>query len=615
MIPKNKILRALIVGLTVQSLFLTNHAFAGTVLITKTAVTDSAGASRTFFSSSERINLRIESYCTAAFSPDRIYYRFYIKNPAGAQVFYHDSNSTEGNAGSGAAALRNIPMSFYSGPGLYRFKAELVVGGVVRATDESKSFTVFSPVITLTYPPDRVTDLMDKPVTFRWVASGASKYRVSVADERSFYNPLWTLETPASYAQYPLNPDEDRQRLSGGTEYYWKAEGVSSDGSKVASSDIYSFTLKKEALSVSYRNLVVSSLEYDPMSTPPEKVIIKAGISNMGNQSETAVKLNLFVGGILSGFTQINSLMPAEKTVVDFEIASVREENIIVTIMIPGADENAKDNVLTKSFSVNLPEEWRNVPKILGRVLEAGTENGIPGIRLKLEGPASREIITGAGGQYKFANLIKGQYKISVLSEGIKGDAVSVNVTEEKAYPGNKISVTAVSGELPEREEQANSVVKGRVTDADKGDLAKVLVKLMRKTSGGEYREEGNVKTSAKGFYKLMNIRGGVYNIIFEKEGFETEIKEIEVEKGVIVIRDCALKAAAVPVSSKESDYTPVEAWQIIREKIKDKDVLGTLEGYKVSDISVNSGSVKETVGAIKEGELKIKSAEVEIIR
>jgi len=590
--------------------------FPGTVAITKTAVTDSAGASRTFFSSSERVSLRIESYCSAAYSPDRIYYKFYIMNPSGAQVFLHDSNSTEGNVGSGAAALRNIPMSFYSGPGLYRFKAELVVNGAIQATDESKSFTVFSPVITLTYPPDGVTDLLDKPVTFRWVSGGASKYRVSVGEERSFYNPMWTLETPASYVQYPLNPSQDQQRLSGGTQYYWKVEGLSADGSNVASSDVYAFTLKKEAVSVSYRNLAVTGLEYDPMSSPPERVILKTEISNMGNQSETAIKLNLFVGGILSGFTQINSLMPSEKTSAVFEIASVRQENIIVTVMILSADENAKDNVLTKSFSVNLPEEWRNVPKIIGRVVESGTENGIPGIRLKLEGPTAREIITGAGGQYKFENLAHGQYKIAVAAEGIKGEAVSVSVTKDKAYTGNKISVTADSGALPESDEKGNSVVKGQVTSAaDKSALGKVLVKLMRKTSLGEYRSESEAQTSNKGFYKMMNIRSGTCNIIFEKEGFETEIKELNVKKGVVVISDCKLKNKTASSSHEAAGYTHGEAWEIIRAKIKDKRVLSALEGYKVSDISINSGSVSEAVDAIKEGKLKIKSAEVEISR
>ncbi|MBU3954998.1 carboxypeptidase-like regulatory domain-containing protein [bacterium] len=592
-------------------------AYAGTVSITKTAVTDSVGALRSFFSSTERINLRIESFCSAPVSPDRIYYRFYIKNPSGAQVFYHDSNSTEGNTGAGAAALKNIPMSFYSGPGLYRFKAELVVGGIVQATDETKSFTVFSPVITLIYPPDAVTDLMDKPVTFRWVASGASKYKVYVDDEKSFYNPLWTGETPASYIQYPLNPSDDRQRLSGGTQYYWKVEGISSDGKKVAASDVRAFILKKESVSSSYRNLAITALEYDPMSSPPDRVILKAAIINMGNQSETGIKLNLFVGGILSGFTQINSLMPQEKTVVVFEIAGVFRENIIVTVMIEGADENAKDNVMTKSFSVNLPEEWRNVPKILGRVVEAGTDNGLPGIKLFLVGPVTRDTVSGSGGQYKFENLSSGQYKISVLAEGIEGEPVSVNVTEDRAYAGNKIEAASASGPLPpENEEKGSAVVKGQVkSGADKGALQKVTVKLMRKTSDGQYLSESEALTSEKGFYKLMNIRSGMYNIIFEKEGYETEIKEMKVKKGKTVIKDCALKIKAGSSTADDAGYTPQEAWEIIKANIKDMDMLSALEGYKVSAISINSGSVKDAVDAIKENKLKIKSAEVEIIR
>ena len=591
------------------------RAFAGSVIITKTAVTDTSGASRSFFSSSERINLRIESYCSSAYD-SRIFYKFYIYNPSGARVFLHDSNSTEANVGSGASSLRNIPMNFYSGPGMYRFRAELVVDGADQASDESKSFNIYSPIITLTYPYDGVIDLMDKPVTFRWVASGAPKYRVRVAEERSFYNPLWTLETPASYAQYPLNPPEDRQKLSGGTQYYWKVEGISSDGSRVASSDIYAFTLKKEVVSVSYRNLAVTGLEYDPMSAPPDKVILKAEISNMGNQSEAAVKVNLFVGGVLSGFAQLNSLMPSGKTEALFEIGPIRQENIIVTAMLEVADENAKDNVLTKSFSVPLPEEWRNVPKILGRVVERGTENGIPGIKLTLEGPVKRDALSGAGGQYKFEKLVKGQYKISVAGGGIEGEAVNVNVAEDRAYTGNNISVSAASIIAESEEESGSAVVKGQVFSGEqKNPLDKALVKLMKKSPGGEYRSAGETRTDAKGFYKLMGVKSGAYNLIFEKDGYDSDIREIELKKSAVVIIDCDLKEKSLAKTEESADYSLDEAWKIIRSKIKDKGVLSALEGYGPSDITIGGGSLKEALDAINAGKLKIKNAEVEIIK
>ncbi|MDO9513978.1 MAG: carboxypeptidase regulatory-like domain-containing protein, partial [Elusimicrobiota bacterium] len=274
----------------------------------------------------------------------------------------------------------------------------------------------------------------------------------------------------------------------------------------------------------------------------------------------------------------------------------------------------AKDNVLTKSFGVDLPEEWRNVPTIIGRVVESGTENGIPGIKLKLEGPVTRDVISGAGGQYKFEKLIKGQYKISAAGEGIEGDVISVNVSEDKAYAGNRISVSAAGARVPESaEEKGTAVVKGQVfSGAEKNPLGKALIKLMRKTPGGEYRSAGETRSSDKGFYKMMDIRSGSYNIIFEKEGFESNIKEIEVKKGAVVIIDCSLMEKTL-IDAPE-DYTADEAWQIIRVKIKDNSVLSALEGYTASDITI-SGSLKDALDAIKAGKLKIKNAEVEISR
>jgi len=351
------------------------------------------------------------------------------------------------------------------------------------------------------------------------------------------------------------------------------------------------------------------------MSAPPDKVILKAEISNMGNQSEAAVKVNLFVGGVLSGFAQLNSLMPLGKTEALFEIGPIRQENIIVTAMLEVADENAKDNVLTKSFSVPLPEEWRNVPKILGRVVERGTENGIPGIKLTLEGPVKRDALSGAGGQYKFEKLVKGQYKISVAGGGIEGEAVNVNVAEDRAYTGNNISVSA-AGIAESEEETGSSVVKGQVFSGEqKNPLDKALVKLMRKGAAGEYRSEGETRTGDKGFYKLMSVKSGSYNLIFEKDGYDSDIREIELKKGAVVIIDCDLKEKSLLKTEESADYSLDEAWKIIRSKIKDKGVLSALEGYGPSDITIGGGSLKEALDAINAGKLKIKNAEVEIIK
>jgi len=586
----------------------------GSVTITKTAVTDSVGAVRSMFSSSEKISMRIESYCSASVSPSRIYYRFYIKNPGGSQVFYHEGNSTEGNVGAGAASLRNIPMTFYRSPGLYRFKAELVVNGAVVDDDESKSFTVYSPNITLIYPPNGVKDLIDKPVTFRWVASGASRYKVYVGEEKSFYNPLWTGETPALYIQYPLNPPEDRQKLAGGVEYYWKVMGLSSDGSGVAESpEIYSFTLKKESVISSFRNLAVTGLEYDLLSRPPDYVKIKVEISNQGNQSESNVKVNLFIDGVMEGSRQLASLIPGEKKIVEFETGGVLKEAIIVTAMIAVSDENSKDNIMTKTLTVLLPGEWKNVPKILGRVVEKETKNGIAGIKIKLEGPVMKETLTGQGGQYKFERLETGQYKVKVEdTKDISGGEITVSVQQKKAYAAEDIEIVALAEEQIFAD--GTAVVKGKITDEKtKEPVKEVKVLLMRKDAvTGEYRQEAEVMSAAKGYYKFEFVVEGEYNLVFRKEGYGEKIAAAVVESGKVVIKDVNL---AVPTEEKKKEYTQDEAWEIIKAKLKDKKILKQLEGYKVKEMEISEGDVNEAVGGLKDKKLKIKSAELEIIK
>ena len=591
-------------------------ASAGNVTITKTEITDSVGTVRSVFSSSEKISMRIESFCSAPVSPSRIYYKFYIKNPSGKTVFTHTGNSTEGNAGSGAAALRNIPMTFSRSPGLYRFMAELVVDGAAVSSDESKSFTVYSPNITLTYPPNGVVDLIDRPVTFRWVSSGASKYKVFVGEEKSFYNPLWTGETPAQYIQYPLNPPQAKQKLSGGVEYYWKVAGLASDGSAVASSpEIYSFTLKKESVVSSYRNLAVTGMEYDPLSRPPDNVKIKIEISNQGNQSESNVKVNLFIDGAMEGSRQLPSLIPGEKKIVEFESGGILKEAVIVTAMIEVPDENARDNIMTKTLTVPLPDELKNVPKILGKVVEKGTKNGLAGIKVKLDGPVMKEAQTGLGGQYKFERLETGQYKVKVENAAdIKGGEISVDVRQKKAYAAEDIEIEAVAPSGEKEEEAGTAVVKGRITDeGTKEPVGEVKVLLMGKTASGEYLKEAESASAAKGYYKFDGVKTGEYNLVFRKEGYEEKIEDIKVEGSNVLIKDVSISAVAPDGEKKE--YTNEEAWEIIKAKIKDGKLLKQLEGYKMMGIEISEGDVNEEIEKIAGGDVKIKSTELEIIK
>jgi len=438
------------------------------VNITKVSVLDSLGNSRTVFSSNEKISMRIETNCTSPVS--RIYYRFYIYNPSGMQVFYHDGNSTEGNVGQGAATIRNIPVSsIYSSIGIYTFKGEVVVDGTVQDS-RNITFSIYSPQITLTYPPNGVEDLVDRPVVFRWVSSGASRYRVYVDDERSFFNPIWQTDTTATSATYPLNPAEDRQKLSSGVVYYWKVEGYSSDGTLVAESpEPFSFSIKEEATSTSMRNAGFISIIYDISSTPPQDVKFILKVKNTGDQSISNLKVNLFVDGVLSANYIIPTLLAGQTQDVIIGTSGIFKEAVLVTGVLDISDDNVKDNILTKTVEIPLPPEYRNVPKILGRVVEKTTGMGIGGIVVKIKGPLSAEKITNPGGFYKFEKLPLGKYTVLVEdTNDYKGDFLEVDIRDKRAFRVEDLKIEAViSAEKQYSPEEIWQKIKKKIKDAE----------------------------------------------------------------------------------------------------------------------------------------------------
>ncbi|PMZ61519.1 hypothetical protein C1X97_30690, partial [Pseudomonas sp. FW306-2-11AA] len=83
--------------------------------------------------------------------------------------------------------------------------------------EQDQTFTVSSPNLLLIYPPNGATNLTDNPLTFQWFSSGATSYRVTVADNLAMYNPVYqTTVTGVNSMTYPNNPNpsDPRQRLS-----------------------------------------------------------------------------------------------------------------------------------------------------------------------------------------------------------------------------------------------------------------------------------------------------------------------------------------------------------------------------------------------------------------
>jgi hypothetical protein len=323
------------------------------------SVFDSAGKERTTYSSSEKIGFSVTCYNQQPM--DRIYFEFYVYNAQGAEVFKHTGNSAVGNVGTGSSSIRNIPVSrFYRSPGKYFYMAKVIAG---TTTDfpaaDYKVFYIFSPAITLSYPANGARDLIDKPLTFRWVSSGATKYRIYVDDDKGFYNTLFQTGKGAypdpvtTYFQYPTSPQDPRQKLAGDVVYWWKVEGLDSQGNVVAKTPVpFSFTLKETVPSVTTKDLAVTDIILDEESTAGGlkfDVLVK----NQGGTAISNARVNLYVNGVpVIPFQLLDFINTGEEETLTFLGGAVKEKMVTVSAALDFSDDNIKNNMLTEVFTL-----------------------------------------------------------------------------------------------------------------------------------------------------------------------------------------------------------------------------------------------------------------------
>lgn len=367
------------------------------IKIEKRSVLDSAGKERTTYSSSEKIGFSVT--CDNQLPVDRVYFDFYVYNAKGVEIFRHTGNSAVGNVGTGSSSIRNIPISqFYKSPGKYFYMAKVIAGSQTDAPEATDYmvFYIYSPSITLSYPVNGARDLIDKPLTFRWVSSGATKYRIYVDDDKGFYNTLFQTgrgEYPdpvTTYFQYPTSPQDPRQKLAGGVVYWWKVEGLDSQGNVVAKTPIpFSFTLKETAPSVTTKDLAVTDIILDEESTASElkfNVLVK----NQGGMAISNTRVNLYVNGVpVIPYQLLNFINTGKTETLTFLGGAVKEKMVTVSAALDFPDDNIKNNMLTEVFTLALErkhyepwEVWKIIKKFI-RDLE---------ILKKLEGYTLREV-------------------------------------------------------------------------------------------------------------------------------------------------------------------------------------------------------------------------------
>lgn len=413
------------------------RARAGLLSPGSAGVLDVNGASRNTFTNNERITFQQRVFNGVA-SANRVSFTFIVLSPANAPVFQIAGNSVPGSVGNAATQLSGFPIAkFYSGPGTYTLQAQASLDGQV--VTQQATFIVSSPNILLLYPPNGAQNVADVPLTFRWVSSGGSTYRVTVGDNPSFFNALFSQQTAGgeTFLSYPLRPSDARMILSAGQIYYWKVEALDAVGQVVGiSAAPNSFTVQTAALS---RDMAVLDLSVlggpDPSGNIPFKVTVK----NQGGTAQANVPLRFSVGGLAAAGTPVSMSMLGPGETRDYSFSAP---------LPPGQAQSL--GIACVDFSDdNLPNNCKTL-----MITQAAASGGTAGFGGSLSGDqiwqAIQEVLRQQGMDLSDYNLVgmEGQLSpddLKSLLASLRTGAADVSLSGPTGSIAAAVAATAVS--------------------------------------------------------------------------------------------------------------------------------------------------------------------------
>lgn len=321
---------------------------------------DGSGNRRTTFTNVETIALRFVVNNTVA-SDSMINFTFTIYNPAGGAVFRHTGNSARASLGNSNSQLSGLAIArFYSVPGVYKFRAEATLDGVTVRYQPDVEFQISSPNINLIYPPYGASGLTDKPLIFRWVASGASSYRITVAKNAGLYPAVHSGNSATGMYSYPENFSATDENLVADTVYYWKVEGVDATGSKIADSTVYSFSLKSQSSSQS-RNVAVTLLEMtDAEDDFTRPLHFRAVVQNTGGTPESGISVRMTLSGVSAQDSPKNIGM----------LGAGETQQIMFTAFMPDGQSEGLGVACVDLFDDNIPDNCKT--KMIAKATGAG---------------------------------------------------------------------------------------------------------------------------------------------------------------------------------------------------------------------------------------------------
>ncbi|OGS34112.1 MAG: hypothetical protein A2474_01250 [Elusimicrobia bacterium RIFOXYC2_FULL_34_12] len=564
-------------------------------------VTDQRGTIRTNFSDTEKVNLNVSISNTTAI--DRISFIFEIYDPSGNKKFSHSGNSIPGSIGDGGSSVRFVPITnFFSSNGTYK----LVV--FANTTMKEATFTIYAPNLTLTYPSNYARDLTDKPLVFRWVSSGAPKYRIYVDDDAAFFNCIFTDDTMQTQYAYPSEPSDTRQKLAAGTVYYWKIEALDEAGSTIIKTPVpYNFTIKSTAITITAKDIAITD-----MSLLNNVVVIS--LKNLGGKSESMIPISLYLNGILQKTINIDNIMQNEVKTVS--ITPNISGNVVAMATITFDDDNTKNNIYTKQLTITQATVTPSTPtitekaKILGSVYSSD-KSKLKDAIINYDGPIKGTIYANSGGEYKIENLTIGDYKLKASCSGYVSIEQTVKIDKMKSYANIDFYLNATEQTLANVLEKKGGI-QGVITDSNGKSMDNTVdVALLIKNAKTNKNEEfAKIKTNNKGQYRFENVSVGEYTLSIFKTDYETFEMSVSIKEGKSETMDIKLAAR----TKAEVDYTSdvKKCWEIIKTIIKDENIINQINGYEIIKIDTKS-DLNKLISSIEKEKAKITSIELVI--
>jgi len=479
------------------------------ITITNIEITDSLGNVRQRFSSSEKIGIKLTASNDQ--QTENINFYFYIYDPNNTQVFIHKGNSATGNIGTVYSEIGNVPINFYTQPGKYKVEGKVVAGG--SEVTSSKEIEIYSPQITLSYPPNGVRNLPDKPIIFRWVSSGSSKYKVYVADECGFTEPvIWTAETVLTFIEY-TGPG-----LSAGTIYWWKVEGLDANNNLVASCRLpYNFTVKTEGDPGEVRDLATTDISLLP-SSKQFAVKIKVQVENLGSQPESNVPVNLFVEGVqIMTDKRVSIINSGEVKNIIFEFVPLNYGMNRVAASVLLHDDKPENNIIEKTLDFSYDAEENAA--VSGQVTdEYGKE--VYGAWVHYIGAVTGKVLTEQNGQYKVDGLPveigSMQYEFYASKAGYD-DSIKI-VKKIKKGTEHKDVNFILQNEIDSRFVLIEGIVKDSINNE--------FIRFAEIRYVGPSKQIETTKTGPGGEYKIEKVPPGKYYLTCSHKDYLTSDKE-----------------------------------------------------------------------------------------